>query len=134
MTTNKLFDKVSSHTINKFKLIATYTRDWAYKLLNFPEGEGIIFIDCMCNAGKYIDSDSGEYIDGTAILVAKELLIAANKYSNKKVRLFFNDYNNDKIEHLKKELSSLLQSAPENFSIHFSQESNRMLSSEHLFN
>ena len=120
MMNNKVLDTVGNHTINKFKLITTYTRDWAYKLLNYSECDGIIFIDCMCNSGKYINKDTGELIDGTAILVAIELLHAAKKYPNKTVQLFFNDYNEDRIYFLRNQLSAIVLNAPKNYKIHLS--------------
>ncbi|MDR2772450.1 MAG: three-Cys-motif partner protein TcmP [Elusimicrobiota bacterium] len=96
-------DKVSPHTIKKFELIEKYVKDWAPKLLNYPNCKGIVFIDCMCNSGIYND-----YLDkkvvGTPIRVAAYLADTMKTYPNKQAHLYFNDLSAEKIEVLKTRL------------------------------
>ena len=64
--------KASPHTIKKFELVEKYIQTWVQKLMNNQYCNGVIFIDCMCNSGVYVD-DNGETVYGTPIRVAKIL-------------------------------------------------------------
>jgi three-Cys-motif partner protein len=96
-------DTAHPHTIKKFELIEKYVEPWAQKLLNFPQCEGIVFIDCMCNSGIYKDDDGNEVI-GTPIRVANYLHEIMGGYPNKHCFLYFNDLEQAKIEALKERL------------------------------
>ena len=100
---DKIISNAHLHTIKKFELIETYIKSWAQKLMLLDSCSGIIFIDCMCNSGMY-KSNEGEIVYGTPIRVANVLLDVARTYPHKQVQLYFNDYNQKKIEELKKHL------------------------------
>lgn len=91
------------HTIKKFELIEKYVETWAQKLLNTPACKGIVFIDCMCNSGVYHNENS-ETVYGTPIRVSRILRDVAGQYPDKKIHIFLNDYNSQKIELLKTNL------------------------------
>lgn len=99
----KVISKASPHTIKKFELIETYIKSWAQILMLNSSSTGIIFIDCMCNSGVYRD-DNGNIVYGTPIRVANALVDVSRTYVDKQVHLYFNDYNEKKIEELKKHL------------------------------
>jgi hypothetical protein len=67
-----VISKASPHTIKKFELIEEYIKSWAEKLLLTGSCNGLIFIDCMCNSGVYID-DAGQVVKGTAVRVSVSL-------------------------------------------------------------
>ena len=106
--------KASPHTIKKFELVEKYIQTWVQKLMNNQYCNGVIFIDCMCNSGVYVD-DNGETVYGTPIRVAKILRDAAWQYPNKSIQLYFNDYSEPKIELLKKTLDEQVPGARGNF-------------------
>ncbi len=87
---NLLVGEAHPHTIKKFELVTSYVETWAQKLLQNPACKGIVFIDCMCNSGVYIDND-GKEVFGTPIRVAKKLRDAAGQYPNKKIFVYLND-------------------------------------------
>lgn len=103
---DKLISVAKPHTIKKFELIENYVGTWAQKLLQNDWCEGIVFIDCMCNSGIYLN-EAGDTVYGTPIRVARILRDAAGQYPNKKVFVYFNDNNSAKTalleQHLPKE-------------------------------
>lgn len=109
---NQLISTASFHTIKKFELIELYIKSWAQKLMNYKQCNGIIFIDCMCNSGIYIDSRGNE-VEGTPLRVAKILRNVAGQYPGKKVSIYFNDNDKRKTDLLK----SRLPKDSNNFSI-----------------
>lgn len=102
----------SPHTIKKFELISKYVEAWAEILLNSDKCNGIVYIDCMSNSGVY-KNESGEVIEGTALLVSNILAKAMQKYTTKQVHIYFNDLDQDKIE----ELNTRLPKRTNNFHI-----------------
>ena len=100
---SKIISDAHPHTIKKFELIETYIKSWAHKLMLTDSCTGLIFIDCMCNSGVYKDND-GNTVYGTPIRVATDLLDIARTYTDKQVHLYFNDFDEKKIEELKKHL------------------------------
>ena len=96
-------NKANPHTVKKFELVAKYVDSWIHKLMNNPYCKEIVFIDCMCNNGIYVD-DNGKTIEGTPIRVAKLIADAMKNYPRKKAILYFNDNAPDKIEELRKNL------------------------------
>lgn len=66
----KDYEKIGDHTIRKFELVSEYAKGWAHKILGYSQSEGLIYIDCMCNCGKYYDNN-GSIVEGTAIRVAR---------------------------------------------------------------
>ncbi len=97
------------HTVKKFELIERYVDEWARKILGFNgiegrEGSrGVVFIDCMCNSGRYTDID-GNLIEGTALRVAKRLNTIIQGYPGRDAILIFNDMEEDRVQHLRKEI------------------------------
>ena len=103
----EVITEAKPHTIKKFELITRYVDEWARKILGFngkqgQEGsKGVIFIDCMCNSGEYKDGD-GNFIEGTALRVAKKLNEIITNYPGKKAILIFNDISTERVQHLQK--------------------------------
>lgn len=108
----EIIEQVSPHTIKKFELIEKYVEAWAHKLLQYPNCQGLVFIDCMCNSGEYVDDD-GQQIFGTPVRVAKYLRNVAGQYPNKQIDVYFSDLSAARTDHLK----SLMPS--ENHNFHF---------------
>ena len=102
---------ISSHTLDKIKIIEEYVDGWSRKILGFngipgqEPSKGVIYIDCMSNSGLYYDSD-GNIIEGTAIRVAQKLNNIVSNYHGKKAILIFNDIEKERIEMLEKEIKS----------------------------
>lgn len=100
----------SPHTIKKFELIEAYVETWAHKLLEYGHNtgkcNGIVFIDCMCNSGVYIDETTGNHVEGTPIRVAKILssIMHERNYQKQNAWLYFNDLSSNKIAELRKHL------------------------------
>lgn len=95
-----LLEEAKPHTIKKFEIINTYVADWSRKILGYGDSKGVVYIDCMCNAGMYRD-EQGREVKGTAILVAETLKNTIKDYPGKKAVLFFNDLDPKKIDCLK---------------------------------
>ena len=112
---DEIISEASPHTIKKFTLIKEYVESWAYKLLNTHKCNSLVFIDCMCNSGEYIDKE-GQQIFGTPVRVSSILAECAKKYPRKEIYLYLNDYSQDKINHL----SQLIQYAIPNLHIEMS--------------
>lgn len=103
MSSKNVISKASPHTIKKFELIEEYIKSRTQKLLLTDSCNGLIFIDCMCNSGVYQD-DSGNFIEGTPVRVAKTLLDVARTYTDKTVHLYFNDKVKARVDELEKHL------------------------------
>lgn len=101
---NEVISKASPHTIKKFELIEAYIATQAQKLMMSNYCDGIIYIDCMCNSGAYIDHD-GNPVKGSAVRVAEVLRDVAGQY-RKKVFLYLNDNDENKVNELRKHLPS----------------------------
>ena len=101
----EIITEAKPHTIKKFELIERYVDEWARKILGYngkagqDGSKGVIFIDCMCNSGEYRDID-GNYVEGTALRVAKKLNEIILNYPGKEAVLIFNDISSDRVEHL----------------------------------
>lgn len=105
----EIISKASPHTIKKFELIDAYVEAWAHKLLEFGKNtgkcKGIVFIDCMCNSGMYVDEE-GNNVVGTPIRVANTIaaIMREAPYQHQQAFLYFNDIDSAKINELKKHL------------------------------
>ena len=95
----KDYEKIGDHTIKKFELVSEYAKGWAHKILGYSQSAGLIYIDCMCNCGKYYDNN-GNIVEGTAIRVAR-VINQINASHQKEAILHFNDLDKGKILHLK---------------------------------
>ena len=98
-----VISKASPHTIKKFELIEEYIKSWAEKLLLTGSCNGLIFIDCMCNSGVYID-DAGQVVKGTAVRVSEVLWEMARTYTNNNIHIYLNDKDKARVDELKKHL------------------------------
>lgn len=112
---SNIIGEARPHTIKKFELVEAYIETWAQKLLQNSICKGIVFIDCMCNSGVYVD-DSGNEVFGTPIRVAKILRDVAGQYPSKKIHMYLNDNDTNKIDLLKTKLPA----AKDNFVYHVS--------------
>lgn len=112
MENNKeLVKSIGKHSVYKFELIEKYVEEWAQKLLNNDYCYELVFIDCMSNCGEYIYD--GSQIFGTPVRVSRVLSKVAEQYPNKKITLYFNDFDQNKIHYL----STLLPPKKRNFNI-----------------
>lgn len=118
----EIISRASPHTIKKFELIESYVETWAQKLMNNPACRQLVYIDCMCNSGVYHDNN-GRETEGSPIRVARKLRDVAGQYPNKKVYLYFNDLDSQKIDLLK----TRLPSEKDNFRIVLSQQDANVL-------
>lgn len=102
----EIISKASPHTVKKFELIEAYSEAWAHKLLEYGRKtgscHGIVFIDCMCNSGIYVDDDGNELF-GTPIRVARKIasIMREPQYLRQHAWLYFNDLEEEKIKELK---------------------------------
>ena len=96
--------KASPHTIKKFELIEEYIKAWAQKLMLFDSCNTLVFIDCMCNSGIYINDLTGQLVKGTPVRVANALLEVARTYPQKNVEIYLNDIDSARVEELRKHL------------------------------
>ena len=98
-----VISKASPHTIKKFELIEEYIKSWAKKLLLTDSCDGLIFIDCMCNSGLYID-DAGQGVKGTAVRVSEVLCEVSRTYTDNNIHIYLNDKDKARVDELKKHL------------------------------
>ena len=101
-----LISKASPHTIKKFELIEEYVKSWAQKLMLNNFCNTLVFIDCMCNSGIYINDETGQQTEGTPVRVAKVLLDVARNYPRKNIEIYLNDIDPSRVEEIKKHLPS----------------------------
>lgn len=99
----KIISEAKPHTIKKIEIIEAYIKSWTQILMLNEYCEEIIFIDCMCNSGVYKDND-GKTVYGTPIRISRALLDVARTYQSKRVEVYLNDNNSEKIEELEKHL------------------------------
>lgn len=85
-------DKKKQQTDYKIKYVSEYIRLWAIISAERVDVKDINFIDCMCNAGIYMDGDCC-----TAMEVLNIFIEIANKHKNKNFNLYLNDYDKNKI-------------------------------------
>ncbi len=112
---NEIISKACPHTIKKFELIENYVKAWVQKLLNNKFCQKLVFIDCMCNSGEYYD-DKNNQVFGTPVRVSNILRMAAEQYPLKFIEVYFNDFSEEKITHLK----NIIGNDSKNFKIHLS--------------
>lgn len=117
VTEEKIISTANPHTIKKLELIEEYVKTWAHKLLQCRYCSTLVFVDCMCNSGEYID-DFGNQVWGTPVRVSDYLSKIARNYPKNNIELYFSDLSASKIDHLK----SLLPNNQDNFHIYTSVE------------
>ena len=113
-TNNILVKSIGKHSVHKFDLIENYVKSWSQKLMNNQFCSELVFIDCMCNCGEYICD--GKQVLGTPVRIANLLRDVSFQYPHKKISLYFNDIDGNKINYL----SKLLPANTRNFSIYLS--------------
>lgn len=86
-------DEIKSHTEYKIKYIKEYVENWLRIMVNNKQTSTINFIDCMCNAGIYVNK-----VLGTPTEVLKLFIEFAKNNPTKKFNVFLNDYNEKRIE------------------------------------
>lgn len=97
----KLTDK-KQQTDKKIEYVRDYVIRWAEISAARSDVHTITFIDCMSNAGVYRDGDCC-----TAIEVLKVFCDVAGRYPQKVFRVLCNDNDGEKIEILKKVITSV---------------------------
>ncbi len=127
----KALEKKAPQTAKKIQYVKEYVLRWLK--VNAARGniKNINFIDCMCNAGVYLDGDLT-----TAAEVLKLFISEAVRNPDKQYNLFVNDIDKTKLEACKKVFSALLEKRnPENVHIISSDEDvNKYLSNLAFFN
>ena len=98
---------IEPHTKAKHEILKRYLEAW-FPILNKYHGK-IIYIDGFCGPGKYIGGELG------SPLIALNVAATHRKAITGEIIFWFIDSRPDRIEHLKKELSSL--SYPSHFKI-----------------
>jgi len=111
----KLDDK-KEQTSNKIKYITSYVINWLYVVTNRPSVKYINFVDCMCNAGMYLDGDLT-----TALEVLIQFAVFATKYSEKEFHIFLNDNSIARVDICRKIIEHLQENMniPQNVIIHY---------------
>lgn len=103
MSKSQVTDTIAFHTIKKLELIERYINGWARKLISNQFCKKLVFIDCMCNSGEYMDQN-GERVRGTALRVCEILQQVARDHPEKTVAVYLNDIDPKKIEALQQKL------------------------------
>lgn len=93
----KHLDEQKQQTEYKIKYIIEYVKLWLIISSERENINTINFIDCMCNAGIYKNSNLG-----TSIEVLKLFFEAAKKHPNKQYVLHLNDYDKHRVDTTKK--------------------------------
>lgn len=109
----KTLSVAHAHSIKKFELIERYIKGWAPKLLCGTTCDTLVYIDCMCNSGLYLDEE-GQIVKGTAIRVAEALEDVARTHKDKNIVMYLNDIKQSKIDQLR----LVLPKNSSNFRIH----------------
>lgn len=94
---NDVISEAPPHSIKKFELISEYVKAWIQILMQNTKCKGIVYIDCMSNSGVY-KTDKGEEIEGTPLRVSNIIAEAMQTYPYKQAYLYFNDWNDAKID------------------------------------
>ena len=74
----KFLDEKKEQTTYKIKYVSKYIENWLYVVTNIAEVKNISFVDCMCNAGVYLDGETG-----TAIKVLQHFIMFAPQLPDK---------------------------------------------------
>lgn len=109
---NALTDK-KQQTDYKIKYVSEYIKQWAIISSMREEITDITFIDCMCNAGIYLDGDLCTATE--ALLIFKDV---AQKHPNKNYNLYLNDYDGNKLKVLSAVIEKLNDKTIQNIRIY----------------
>ena len=114
---DKVIDTAKYHSIKKFELIERYVKAWAEILMLNEHCNTLVFIDCMSNSGEYKNAQNeNSTVMGTPVRVSQALKEVAKKHPDKRILIYFNDFSEKKIEHLR----SLVEKDDVNFHTIFS--------------
>lgn len=94
---DSVLDEKGEQTTYKIKYVTRYVRQWALIEVNRKEIQQINFIDCMCNAGVYKDSDACTALE--VIGIFNEL---AKQFPSKRFVVYLNDINSKRIDNFNK--------------------------------
>lgn len=111
---NKL-DEIYEHTEYKIKYIKKYVEYWLYVVANYDRNKTINFVDCMCNAGIYLNG-----VLGTPIEVLKLFITFAKLHPDKQFNLFLNDFDSDRVNIIKEICKNLEYEKINNLKVYFS--------------
>lgn len=93
-------EEVKEQTIQKINYISDYFSKYINVIGSSDMFKQINFIDCMSNAGMYMND-----IKGTATRIFELMIQYSSKFHTKVFNLFVNDIDNDKIEFFKNLIS-----------------------------
>jgi len=99
---------IEPHTLAKHEILKRYLDAWFPILAKY--NERIVYLDGFCGPGRY---KGGE--DGSPIIAIKQALKHFDRLENREIKFIFVDERQDRIEHLRNEISLL--AIPTNFSI-----------------
>lgn len=85
-------DDKKPQTTYKIKYVTSYVEKWLFVMVNIPDVKNINFIDCMCNAGIYLDGGKG-----TSMYVLDLFNRFAISYPDKTFNLILNDISNERL-------------------------------------
>jgi three-Cys-motif partner protein len=113
--TRKLDDK-KEQTGNKIKYITAYVNNWLYVVTNRPTIKNINFVDCMCNAGIYMDGDLTTALEALLLFA-----IFAKDHRDKKFHVFLNDISLERVNICKSICENMQETMniPDNVIIHY---------------
>lgn len=88
----RILDEKKQQTDYKIKYVVEYVKRWLIVAVNRNNISDINFVDCMCNAGIYLDGDLG-----TSVEIFKLFNEYSYRYPKIKFNLFVNDIDKNKI-------------------------------------
>ena len=101
------------HTKHKIDYVCEYVKEWLYVICN-SEVDNLTFIDCMSNAGVYLDGDLC-----TAVEILKIFCQFAHKNPSKSFNVLFNDINPESVRITKEVCNLEIKSMPKNVHPYF---------------
>lgn len=108
----QFLDEKKQQTAKKVQYVSEYITQWAHISTARKEVTHITFIDCMCNAGVYKDGDLC-----TSMCVLQTFIELARRYPQKKYRLMLNDNDKNRVEIIKKVITSIRAKKYDNLEI-----------------
>ena len=110
-----LLDDKKQQTHYKIKYVVAYVKQWLFVNTSRDVISDLNFIDCMCNAGLYLD---GELCTSIEVL---QLFIESSKlHPDKRFHLYLNDIKKSRIESIKKVVNYFLSfQTTDNLYIHY---------------
>ncbi|MFH2102388.1 MAG: three-Cys-motif partner protein TcmP [Chloroflexota bacterium] len=100
---------IKPHTLAKHEILKRYLEAWFPILATY--NQRIVYFDGFCGPGRY---EGGE--DGSPIIAIKQALNHIGRLQAREVIFIFVDEQEDRIEHLKKEIA--LMTLPSNFTVY----------------